>query len=450
MHTAALHEEPEMAVEAQASAALSAARSPALSPAGSPDVSDAAGHGAWPRLLAWIWWACVASFVLTLVVAWLEFRAGWAQPDFAMLQAPYFGDLLEYVPTFRLVHTPAFFQHVRTSAVAYPPFGAAVFAMLYKTGDAVRAFLLVALVGVCGAIGALRRKLVAYGLRPRLASPFLMTLALTSFPLWRLIPQGNIELFLVIFTAVGIWAYLRGYDDAAAVLWGLAAAMKLFPIVLLVLFVPRRNVRALLVGVGTFVGATVASLRYLGPTIAIAWRGTLTNVFGYQGLRDGEWTKRELVSNHSWYTLSKVVVAKVAGGAPGTLAKPYYVCGAVLFAVVFFGRVRRMPVANQLVVVCLFMLLMPPVSYFHPLTNLYAPWFVLLFLAIRAERAKVHVPWLHATILLFLPLFWSFTLYSDPKLSIYGALVQCCLMTVLFVVGVAFPFAEPASEAAIT
>ena len=66
---------------------------------------------------------------------------------------------------------------------------------------------------------------------------------------------------------------MRGHDDAAAVLWGLAAAMKLFPMVLLILLLPRGKWRAFAVGVGTFVGATMLSLWWLGPSIGVAWQG---------------------------------------------------------------------------------------------------------------------------------------------------------------------------------
>ena len=84
--------------------------------------------------------------------------------------------------------------------------------------------------------------------RAATATLFPLTVALVSFPIAGLVQRGNIELFLWIFAAAGTWAFLRGHENAAAVLWGLAAAMKLFPIVLLVLLLPRRRWRAFAVG----------------------------------------------------------------------------------------------------------------------------------------------------------------------------------------------------------
>ncbi len=406
-----------------------------------PTAAVARNDAPWPRVLLWFWAGSAAALVMTVVVGWLEYRAGWPQTQYAPLQYFNFSDLLEYRSIFQLVHTAAFF-HSATSAVAYPPFGAAIFGFVYAFGNPVRAYLLIALLALGGSVWGLRRTIVAYGLSPRIASPFLVTLVLASFPFWRMVPQGNIELFLWIFTATGVWLYLRGHDDAAAVVWALAAATKLYPIIFLVLFLPRKKYRAFFLGVAVFVGATVASLAYLGPTIAVAGKGSLGNVFGYQGLRADDWTVRELVSNHSWFMGLKIL-GKAVGVSSAALTKPYYLCGAILFAAVYFGRVRKMPVTNQIMVVSLFMVLLPPVSYFHTLANLYAAWFLLAFLAVRAAQANVRIPGLHAAILLFLPLFSSFSLYSYPPLRIYGGVVQCCVLTVLFVWGIWFPFPEP-------
>jgi hypothetical protein len=285
--------------------------------------------------------------------------------------------------------------------------------------------------------------LLSLGISAMTATLFLATIVVASFPVWRLIPQGNIELFLWIFAAGGVWAYLRGYDDAAAVLWGLAAATKLYPIIFLALFLPRLKFRALLVGVASFVGASVASLAFLGPTIAVAWKGSVTNVFGYQGMRLAEWTIHDLAGNHSTFLLVKIVVM-VLGKTTAGLTNPYYLCGAVVFAVLFFGRVRRMPVANQVLFVSLFMVMLPTVSYFHTLVHLYAPWLLLVFLAIRAEKRGARVPGLNATILMFLPLFSSFTLFTFPTKMIYAGIMQSVVLVLLLLCAATYPFAEPA------
>src|SRR6202012_592788 len=111
-----------------------------------------------------------------------------------------------------------------THSVAYPPFGAALFGMVYAFGHAVRVYMVLALMWLGCALEGVRRALMRYGIRPLTATLFPLTLMLASFPIWRLVPQGNIELFLWIWAATGVWLYLRGHDDAAAVCWGLAGA----------------------------------------------------------------------------------------------------------------------------------------------------------------------------------------------------------------------------------
>ena len=48
-----------------------------------------------------------------------------------------------------------------------------------------------------------------------------------------------------------------------------------------------------------------------------------------------------------------------------------------------------MPAANQLLALTAFMVAFPPISYFYTLVHLYAPLTVLVFLAVRAEKAGV-------------------------------------------------------------
>jgi Glycosyltransferase family 87 len=293
------------------------------------------------------------------------------------------------------------------------------------------------------AVWGVARALIANGIGRRTAILFPLTLALMSFPIERLVIQGNIEIFLWIFAAAGTLAYLRGHDDVAAVFWGLAAASKLYPVVLLLLLLPHRKFRAFTIGVLVFVGVSALSMVYLGPDIATVWTGSLHSVFGYQQLRAAELSTRELHANHSLFLLIKLA-ASVAGRSALMLVKPYYVCGGLFFAAIFFGRLRKMPVANQLLGVSVFMLTLPTISYFHTLVNLYAPLLVLFFLAIRADRTGLRIPGLSTTVLLFVPLFASFQLFTFPSILLFCGVVQAVLLLLIFLYAVQYPFAEPA------
>ena len=92
------------------------------------------------------------------------------------------------------------------------------------------------------------------------------------------------------------------------------------------------------------------------------------------------------------------------------------------------------------------MVALPTISYFHTLVNLYAPLLVLFFIAIRTERAGVRVDGLSTAILLFIPLFASFHLFTFPTYFLYCGILQTILLFILFLYAVQYPFAESASS----
>ena len=401
-----------------------------------------------PAELRAFWVASLAAFALTFVVGWLKWRAGLSRYNWDPLSDPLFGDLMEYPGTYKLLHSAAFFFNVAGepwpypmfSPVAYPPFAAAVMAPLYAFPIPELLYLVVSGAWLAVLVGWVARGLTTVGISLGTAVAMPLSLTLISFPILRMVHQGNVEIVLWMFTALGVLAFLRGHDDAAAVLWGLAAAMKLFPIVLLILLLPRRKWRAFAVGVGTFVGATVWSLWWLGPSVRVAWAGTMVNVFGYEGARTAEWTLRELVANHSLIEVAKMG-AMILGYPMGKLTMPYFAFGAVVMGAAFFGKLWKMPVTNQVLGVSTFMVMFPPISYYHALVHMVAPLLLLGWIAIRAQRARVQVKGLQGTMLLFVPLFAPFTLLTYPTVFVYCGLVQALVLAVLFLCALEYPFA---------
>jgi hypothetical protein len=396
-----------------------------------------------PAVLRAFWAGSVAAFGLMLVVGYVEYRMGFPPPHYNPLGGARYEDLIEFLPLYRLVHTAAFFEGAGGARVAYPPLGAALYALIYATGHPVGFYLCTAAIWLSGAVWGVRRALLKRGIGAATATLFPLTVALVSFPIAGLLQRGNIELFLWIFAALGTWAFLRGHNDAAAALWGLAAAAKLYPVVFLALLLPRRRWRAFAVGLGMLVGATLISAKWLGPTMGAALRGSMGNTFGYQDVRVAQWTLHEVAANHSVFGWAKFA-AMVAHMPLERLTLPYYALGALVLGAAFFGRLWRMPVANQLLALTAFMVMLPPVSYFYTLVHLYAPWLMLVLVAIQAKRAGVQVPGLKLTMLLFVPLFASFMLFTYPRVFLFGGLVQACLLVVLFGCALRFPFSAEA------
>jgi hypothetical protein len=410
--------------------------------------------GRLPRELRLFWLCSFIAFVLTILVGWLKYHAGQSRYNWDPLSDPLFGDLDEHNGTYTLLHQASFFFNVEGqpwpypmfSTVAYPPFAAAIMAPLYGSPIPALTFLIVAGLWLAGLVGWTSRALIRAGIGSATSILLSVTLVCMSFPIVRLVHQGNIELVLWMFALLGVWAFWRQHHSAAAVLWGLAAAMKFFPIILLILLLPRRRYTAFLLGLATFAGATALSLWWLGPSVGVAWRGSLINVFGYQGQRVSEWTLRELVANHSIIDIAKFIA--IAAGFPlNKLSLVYYLCGTVVMTAAFFGKLWKMPVANQLLAVTTFMVMFPPISYYHALVHMYAPLAVLAYVAIRADRAGIKVRGLLGTMLLFIPLFSAFTLLTYPTGLIYCGLIQGLVLIVIFCCALEFPFPVPVYSA---
>lgn len=85
-----------------------------------------------------------------------------------------------------------------------------------------------------------------------------------SFPLHRNFLFGQFYLFLLVLLAAACWAYLREFHLLAGMLVAVAAACKIFPILLFILFLRRRSWRALISGTVTGIAAAVASVAIFG------------------------------------------------------------------------------------------------------------------------------------------------------------------------------------------
>lgn len=85
-----------------------------------------------------------------------------------------------------------------------------------------------------------------------------------SFPLHRNLLYGQFYLFLLALLVAACWASLREYDVSAGALIAIAAAAKVFPLLFFVLFLQRRNWRALLAAAVTGVATVAVSLAVFG------------------------------------------------------------------------------------------------------------------------------------------------------------------------------------------
>lgn len=88
-----------------------------------------------------------------------------------------------------------------------------------------------------------------------------------SFPLYRNVEFGQFYIFLLLLIAAACWSWLRGWYALAGALVAIAAACKIFPLLLFVFFLQRRAWRALIAGSLTLAAAVALSIAVFGLNV---------------------------------------------------------------------------------------------------------------------------------------------------------------------------------------
>jgi hypothetical protein len=92
-----------------------------------------------------------------------------------------------------------------------------------------------------------------------------------SFPLHRNLLFGQFYVLLLLLLVAACWSYLRGFRALAGALVALAAACKVFPLLLFVFFLQRRDWRSLISGAITGISACAVSIAIFGLNAHITW-----------------------------------------------------------------------------------------------------------------------------------------------------------------------------------
>ena len=95
---------------------------------------------------------------------------------------------------------------------------------------------------------------------------------LCSYPLWFAAKQANMEIVIWVFLAAGLACLLKGRGYSAAGCFGIAASMKIYPIIYLGLLLVRRQYREVIFGAVTAAVVTLASLWAVYPNLLVSSR----------------------------------------------------------------------------------------------------------------------------------------------------------------------------------
>ena len=344
-----------------------------------------------------------------------------------------FPDLTQLVPRFQHLHTLQFFTDAWDQPFMYPaPVAACYRAFFIFTPHESRVF--VCFVSLCAVIAALLfcRNLVRHGLgRP--ASVFLVTFALlTSYPLWFEIRQANMEICCWLFAAVGLWAFLRERGYSAAACFGIAGAMKILPFAYLGLFLTRRHYRLIPVALLSVAAVTLPSLWLVYPHLGDSWHLTNLAVSKFRttvtlGMFIPEF-------DHSAFALLKRFLFRhISAHHLGVLLTAYSATVVILMLVLFFGRIRKLPVINQVLCLCVATVLLPPTSFDYTLMALYLPWALLVVFAILQDKKGQASPGLVPAMVCFAILFVPETEIIYHHLAAGGQIKALTLVALLYI-----------------
>jgi hypothetical protein len=317
-------------------------------------------------------WLTVLVFVFAVAAAILWVLPFSVSRHVLFPGGPVFEDIVVYKGRFALYHTTRFFTSRAYSAFAYPAGAAPIYEAFYKTANAITTYLILSLVTVIAAL------IAAFAfLRRRGIAKLFVPLLLLSFPLVFLIQRANIEIVLWIVIALGLIAYRRGLAIVVAFLFGLAAAVKLYPIILLGLFLRRkRDLPAFFAGLIAAIVAMGAAIAYTGPTFSLAAQGFFTGVNRFQNHYVDVVSKIEVAFDHCLFSPFKYYTY-AHHASPAAWTGAYFLL-AGLFALLLFLRVRTMPFLNRVLFLVVAMVSLPPVSFTYTLVHLYVPFFFLL------------------------------------------------------------------------
>ena len=306
-----------------------------------------------------------------------------------------FYDFTIFTDKFKLFHTAEFFKV--GFPINYPAPVALCFEFFFKFAKPHEVFIFVSFCVLSFVVPAalFGRALARRGISPWRAVLFVSIICLLSWPVDLIVDGANAEVFVWLALLIGMWAYATGRGWLAAAFFGVAASMKLFPFVFLALFFSRRQIGKLLFGVATFVGVSVVSLKILGPTVAIAYRGI---AFGLDSFKHNYMARFLIGENgvdHSIFCFIKFSLHLFARHTVqdfSRLLSVYLFVTSVGGILLYFLVIRKLPLLNQVLILSIASIYFTAFSGDGTLIHLYYPLAMLMLLAIQAYRDGVTIP----------------------------------------------------------
>jgi hypothetical protein len=378
------------------------------------------------------------SYVYTIICRHMNLGLPYSFPYF---YGPgiMFSDFLIFADRFRHWGTPFFFDHEKLGYFMYPAPLAHVFRFFLSLPHMQTCYLLALLTTAASLALAFIQVLRKQGLATTQSTLFVATTAFLSYPLIFDFLRGNIEFLVWLVSTVGVWCFITGRTNISAVSIGLAASLKPYPFIFLGLFLPRRKYGGFLLGLCTLVVVTLLSLYYIGPTFAAASRWNTDQMAAFSKYNVG--LTAGVGYDHSFFGLLKVITLR---WHPNYFAwaRPYTITVALLSVALYFLRMWRLPLSNQILALSVLSVTLAPVSYDYTLLNLYPAFAMLAVLALQAQRRGGRVPHITAYMVLFAIVLTpqSYIIFHAIR---YGAQLRTICLIVMLILALTTPMPEP-------
>lgn len=290
-----------------------------------------------------------------------------------------FRDFYLYQPRYHFFHSPEFFRFQGPDYL-YPAPVAVVYKFFYLFPHTTDVFLGALSATFVASLVLFSRALLRRSLTPLALVQLLSVIVLCSFPFAFEFEQANMEWIIWLLVVSGLWAFLKHRGYTAAVCFGVVGALKLYPLIFIALFLPRRQHRQFALAIMVMLVVTVSSLWLVDPDLPSSWAGTQQGIAHFGDLYVVRY--QDICFDHSLFALIKNI--GLLRGRPidsqhlAFLLASYLPCAALAGFAVWLLRIRRLPIINQVLCLTIATILLPPVSYDYTLLHLYAPWAMLV------------------------------------------------------------------------
>jgi Glycosyltransferase family 87 len=244
----------------------------------------------------------------------------------------------------------------------------------------------------------------------------------SSFPIWFVLDRANIEGILWMIMLGGTVALVFNRPVLSAGCFAIAASMKIFPAVILLLFLARRQYKALFAAICIAATVTLVSLHFIGPSIPQAIEKFAPAAAYLQDDYIVKFRPSEIGIDHSAYTIIKQILylrlrsPEAVGAALHSVEYPYAIVVVLATISAFWFRLRHLPVVNQFIAYLAMSVLLPFVSNAYTLIHVHLAFAVFLLFLVR-EVATGHSsirPWLLASFLLTFAILFTPQSYLIP------------------------------------